>query len=143
MSMELYGSQHDGYAEVYHHGVKGMKWGVRRARREQAAGTISKVLKGEKFRNPIYNKTGGKVVKSAEKKLSRVASQGGKRGAAANLTLSEMKTAKKQMDRGADFTAHLLTATATKQMAKDHIVNTTKESIAYRGYKEAQKRRSS
>ena len=32
MSMEIYGSQHDGYAEIYHYGVKGMRWGVRRSR---------------------------------------------------------------------------------------------------------------
>lgn len=32
MSVELYGSHHDQYAEMYHYGVKGMKWGVRRKR---------------------------------------------------------------------------------------------------------------
>lgn len=32
MTVELYGSHHDQYAEMYHYGIKGMKWGVRKNR---------------------------------------------------------------------------------------------------------------
>ena len=32
MSIDLYGSDHDQMTDMYHFGVKGMKWGVRRKR---------------------------------------------------------------------------------------------------------------
>lgn len=70
MSMELYGSRHDSYADMAHYGVKGMKWGVRRAARRDAketarakmfygegAGTRRKLIKAtvaERSKDPMY-----------------------------------------------------------------------------------------
>lgn len=65
MSVELYGSYHDAYAEMYHHGVKGMKWGVRRKRAtdlaRRSASTAKKSLSTQDGRKDLARQTKGQA----------------------------------------------------------------------------------
>lgn len=83
------------YEELYHHGVKGMKWGVRKDRDIRSRSSAYDVRKGEWTREP----DGGSIAKqmSVDRAKSRIALT---RGADRKLAKEEYKRAKKDLADG-------------------------------------------